>query len=65
MDLKQLLQEKGINNIEATKQFVKTEYATIELKEDKDAVLILSIQLKDVSYVQSEEILEILKSYLQ
>jgi hypothetical protein len=65
MDLKELLQEKGINNIESTKQFVKTEYATIELKEDKDAVLILSIQLKDVSYVQSEEILETLKTYLK
>jgi hypothetical protein len=65
MDLKQLLEGKGVNNIEASKHFVKTEFATIESKEDKDGVLTLCMQLKDLSEVNVNEILEVLKDYLR
>lgn len=65
MDLKQKLEGKGINNIEASKNFIKTEFATVELREDKDGVLTLLIQLKDLSEVQVNDILEVLKIYLK
>lgn len=65
MDLKEKLESKGINNIEATKTFVKTEFATIELKEDKDGVLTLILQLKDLSEIGVEEILEVLNKYFK
>jgi hypothetical protein len=65
MDLKQLLEGKGVNNIEASKHSVKTEFATIESKEDKDGVLTLCMQLKDLSEVNVNDILEVLKDYLK
>lgn len=65
MDLKRLLEGKGVNNIEASKYYVKTEFATIESKEDKDGVLTLNVQLKDLSEVNVNDILEVLKDYLK
>jgi hypothetical protein len=65
MDLKHLLEGQGINNIEASKNFVKTEFATVEVREDKDDVKTLSIQLKDLSGIQVEEILKSLNNYLK
>jgi hypothetical protein len=65
MDLKRLLEGKGVDNIEASKHFVKTEFATIESKEDKNGVLTLSMQLKDLSEVKVNDILEVLKDYLR
>lgn len=65
MDLKRLLEGKGINNIEASKYYIKTEFATIESKEDKDGVLTLNVQLKDLSEINVNDILEALKDYLK
>lgn len=65
MDLKTLLEGKGVNNIEASKHYVKTEFATIESKEDKDGILTLNVQLKDLSEVNVNDILEVLKDYLK
>jgi hypothetical protein len=65
MDLKQQLEGQGINNIEASKNFIKTEFATVEVREDKDNVLTLLIQLKELSNEQVNEILKSLNIYLK
>jgi hypothetical protein len=65
MDLRKVLESKGINNIEGSKYAIKTEFASIEVKADKDEVLLLNIQLKDLSEVNVNDILEVLKDYLK
>lgn len=65
MDLKRLLEGQGINNIEASKNFIKTEFASVEVREDKDGVQTLLIQLKELSAEQVGGILKSLNDYLK
>jgi len=62
--LRESLLSVGIVDIEVDKQFIKTEFSSIELKQDKDTA-ILKIEIRDISVARAEEIIKSLSTFLK
>jgi hypothetical protein len=62
--LRESLLSVGIVDIEVDKQFIKTEFSSIELKQDKDTA-ILKIEIRDINVALAEEIIKSLSTFLK